>query len=308
MKLLQPFDTYLFAAAPATRPALLRVLLGIYSFLYLSRRYRMLMKIAKSDPTLFAPVGAVSYLHRPVSPALFRKIVVATLVANVAFIFGIGHRVTGPIYAGLLLWVLSYRNSWSMIYHSNNVMVLHALILGLSPAADALSVDALRRTLQDRPEQHAANHSCDWRYGWPVQLMNLVTTLTYFLSAVAKIKGPLGLKWATGETLRRQIANDAIRKEVLGSESAPLAYTLYKQTELFNILAVGSLIVEAIAPAVLIDKRLARLWALAAFGMHWGIYALMKITFRYPMSGMLFMPFFEVERLSELLNYLEDKA
>ncbi|NJM08483.1 hypothetical protein HC891_23340 [Candidatus Gracilibacteria bacterium] len=58
---------------------------------------------------------------------------VATLLANLAFMLGIGHRVSGPVFAGLLLWLLSYRNSWSMIYHNDNVLVLHALILGFSP-------------------------------------------------------------------------------------------------------------------------------------------------------------------------------
>lgn len=35
--------------------------------------------------------------------------------------------------------------------------------------------------------------------------------------------------------------------------------------------------------------------------MHWGIYVLMGITFSYPMSGVLFAPFFRVERVTQWL-------
>jgi len=131
--------------------------------------------------------------------------------------------------------------------------------------------------------------------------MNALTALTYFLAAVAKLKSPLGRRWASGESLRGQIAVDGVRKELLGEEGAsPLAYRLYRRVWLFRLLATGSLVVEAIAPAALADRRTARLWALNAFAMHWGIHALMKINFRYQMAGIAFAPFFAVERVARL--------
>jgi hypothetical protein len=49
----------------------------------------------------------------------------------------------GLVYAVLLLCLLCYRNSWSMIYHTDNVLVLHVLVLSLAPVADALALGAL---------------------------------------------------------------------------------------------------------------------------------------------------------------------
>nr|MDQ3302636.1 hypothetical protein [Actinomycetota bacterium] len=163
-RLLGAVDGFWFEKAPAARPAVLRVLIGVYTLYYLARRYSMLMRISKSDPSLFAPVGVVSRLEKPVSPETFRRILIMTFVANVAFVLGWRHRHTGPLFAGLFLWVMCYRNSWSMIYHNDNALVLHAMILGLTPSADALSLDALERGAPD-PED-------DWRYGWPVRLMS----------------------------------------------------------------------------------------------------------------------------------------
>jgi hypothetical protein len=273
---------------------------GAYSLRYLHRRRRMLRGVAAGPPELFAPVGVASALARPLSPRAFRIALDATEAANVAFLLGWRHRVSGPAYATSLLALLTYRNSWSMIYHNDNVLVLHALVLGAAPAADAVSVDAWTRARRGTPVPAGA----DGRYGWPIQLMNTVTALTYFLAAVAKLRGPLGRGWTSGEALRGQIAVDGLRKELLGDRAAPMAYRLFEQVRLFRLLAAGSLVLEAIAPAMLADRRLARLWAINAFAMHWGIYALMKITFRYQMSGIAFAPFVPLERAPEAARAL----
>ncbi len=221
---------------------------------------------------------------------------VVTLSVNVASVAGWRHRVIGPLYSGLFLWLISYRNSWSMIFHSDNVLAFHLLILGHAQSADALSLDAWRN---GPPLARSADG--DWRYGWPLQLMNAVTVATYFLAGVAKLKGPSGMEWASGEQLRRQIAVDALRKEVLGKPPAPMAHTLYRQGGLFRILALGSLVIEIAAPLVLANRRLARIWALNAWAMHWGILALMNITFRYQLSGLMYLSLFEVERLLDAM-------
>jgi hypothetical protein len=277
-----------FAPAPAERLGALRVLIGGYALFYLARRRRMLARIAETDARLFAPVGLARPLSRPLNPAAARATVDATLLANLAFVAGAWHQVTGPLYAWLLLWTLSYRNSWSMIFHSDNLLALHAIVLACSRSADALALDA-RRTRRAAPAPH-------WRYGWPIQLMRTLTTLPYCLAGIAKVKGPLGWRWATGESLRRQVAVDGLRKELLGSSATPAAFALYRHVELFRALAVGSLAVELLAPATLASRRASQLWALNALGMHWGILAVMGIRFRYQLAGVAFAPFFPVER------------
>jgi hypothetical protein len=275
-----------FAPAPPARLAALRLLVGTFSLWYLWRRRRMFARIAHTDPQLYAPVGLARPFRRPLPPRVVQASVDATLAANVAFVAGAGHRVTGPLYATLLLWTLSYRNSWSMVFHSDNLLAFHAIALGCSRSADALAIDALRRP-PARPEP---------RYGWPIQLMRTVTTLPYLLAGVAKVAGPLGWRWASGESLRRQVAIDGLRKELLGSGAARAAFALYPHVELFRALAVGSLAVELLAPASLVSRRASQAWALNAFAMHWGILAIMGIRFRYQLAGVAFAPFFAVER------------
>ncbi|MBC7923819.1 MAG: hypothetical protein H7Z75_22310 [Ferruginibacter sp.] len=187
-----------------------------------------------------------------------------------------------------------------MIFHNDNVLVLHALILGFVPAADAYSVDRRR----GRPGSWLFGRSqagAGWQYGWPIRLLGTVTVLAYFLAGMAKIAGPAGLAWTTGEVMRDQLAVDALRKIVLGSRASALINALYNESLLFVVAGAGTLVLELGAPFALANRRLGQLWALLALSMHWGIYLIMGITFRYQMSGAIFASFFPVERVLQRL-------
>lgn len=274
-----------FEEAPAERLAMVRVLLAAFSLWYLGDRVALFADIARTDPALFAPAGVARLLSGPLPPAWIDLLVWITLGLNVALLVGWRHRVTGPAFAIALMALLCYRNSWSMIYHSDNLLVFHALILGCSPAADAVAL---------RTKTSAV---ASWRYGWPVRLIGLTTVLTYALAGIAKLAGPLGLQWATGEAMRSQVLADAVRKDLLGADVAALVPYLSEAVGLFGLLAAGSLILEIGAPAAMLHRRAGVVWALATWSMHWGIWVVMGITFRYHMAGLPFLPFFPLERV-----------
>ena len=286
-------DRLCFPNMPPERLAVLRVLIGLFSLWYLSNRIDLLSDVAVTDKSLFAPVGVAKVLEAPLSVDTFEWIVIATLIANLLFAAGVLYRISGPMFAALLAFTLCYRNSWSMIYHSDNVLLLHVIVLGMARAADKVSIDA---ALFGRGSVAGPTN---WRYGWPVQLMIASTTATYFLAGIAKVAGPSGWAWATGESLRSQVAVDALRKEVMGHSISPLAEILYDHVWLFAILATGSLVLELCAPLAILHRRLGQAWGLATFSMHWGIYFVMGITFRYCLSGIAFAALFPVERLLE---------
>ena len=75
---------------------------------------------------------------------------------------------------------------------------------------------------------------------------------------------------------------------------------MYNELWLFEILAIGSLVLELGAPLFLLNRRVAQVWAVNAFLMHWGIYFIMGITFRYQISGVAYAAFFSWERLLQL--------
>lgn len=296
-KVVSTLDGALFAPAHPARLAGSRVVLGAYTLWYLGARRRMLAGVHRTDPDLFEPVGPVRGLRRPVPPRVADALVDAELLASAAFTLGVGHRLSGPLHAALLLWTVSYRNSWSMIFHSDNALVLHTLVAGCTRSADTWSLDARLRAARGMPVP--VPH---WRYGYPTHVASAVTTLVYLLSGIAKVSGPLGWGWARGEALRSQVAADGLRKEVLGASAAPLGVALYPRTGVWTLAGVGSLAIELGAPLALLHPALGRLWAGAALGMHWGIKALMGITFRYQLSGVAYSSFVPWEQVARAVR------
>ncbi|NUL46279.1 hypothetical protein F7P69_13900 [Cellulosimicrobium funkei] len=273
-------------AAQPIRPAVLRVATGIFSAAHNIRRRAMFRKLHAQDASQFTPVGVVKILRKPLPPRLADAIFDATQAVNIAATLGVGHRVTGPLNAALQLWTISYRNSWTMLLHSDNMLTMHQVVLGTTRSADALSIDSLLREGTLFPQRY------DRAYGAVPTTMNVATVAVYFISGMAKVRGPLGLKWAGGDVLRGQIAVDGIRKDVFGSTKPEAGAALYRQKELFTVMAAASLAVELGAPLSLIHRRLGQWFAVGAWGMHVGIRIIMGIKFKYNTSGVSYLPYF----------------
>jgi hypothetical protein len=283
--------------APASRLGMARFVLGGYTLWYLTRQRNKFRKLASSDPALFAPVGPVRVLDKPLPAPVAHTVIDATVASTALFTLGVGHRIVGPVHSALLTWTLSYRNAWSMIFHSENTLVWHTLILGASHAADGAAVDAL---LHRRTDRGTVPHS---RYGWPLQAMQAASAGTYLLAGVAKLRGSAGRGWLTGGQLRRQVAMDRVRKDMYGStRGATVTHALYPYEHLFTSFALASLALELGAPLGLVHPRAGRGWAVLTFGMHWGIRAIMGIRFRYQLCGAAFAPWFALEKLPRLAS------
>jgi hypothetical protein len=298
-RLLERLNRYWFAESPAAALAVLRILVGGYALWYLTDRYASLVRIAHTNASLFEPVGIATFLDAPLHGLVFVALLNAAIFANIAFLVGWAFRFTGPLFGGLLLCILCYKNSWMMIYHTHNLLVLHVLILGCTRAADSLSVDRLLRFLESRCNGGSFNSDLalrlrgHWRYGWPIRLICAVTASSYFLSGMAKVVGPSGWSWVAGTALRSQVAADALRKELLGSGASPLFLSLYDHASLFAVMGIGALLLELGAPAFLLSKRSTVLWAISMFLFHWGVFLVMGITFHYHLSGIAFAAFLD---------------
>jgi hypothetical protein len=252
-------------------------------------------------PSRFEPVWLTSLLEAPIAPAWAFALFGLCLASCVAFTLGIFSRLSGPLAAFSLLWVTSYRNSFGMVFHTDNLLVLHLLVLGLVPrlASASWSLDARWRarraatssapTARVTPSAHS---------GWPLRVCAAITVLAYLIAGVAKLEES-GLVWMSGDILRNHIAYDAVRKAAVGSMYSPLGGVLVQVAWPFPVLGALTLAFELGAPLALVGPRLAALWALGAFGFHVGVLALMAIAFPYPLAGVAFAPLFAVERVFE---------
>jgi vitamin K-dependent gamma-carboxylase-like protein len=283
----QGFWRWYAPAAPARRIELLRLAIGAYALIYLLSRAAHLNAVVSYPASSFAPVGVVRALSGPLSPAWVYAAYGAALITGAAFTFGVLYRFSAPLFALLLLWVMSYRHSWGMIFHTDNLLVIHVALLCF--ARPERSWPEALRPAASRSEAGASTES------WVPRAMSLVTVASYVVAGVAKLRHT-GWSWVAGGALREQIAYDAIRKIELGSTHSPLGPWLLPHEWIFAPLSAVSLATELLAPLALIGTRWAAVWSVCAWSFHAGVLALMAIAFPYPLSGCAFFSFFPLER------------
>lgn len=292
--LLRRIDGYWRAPAPAERLAVVRVIVGLFAVGYLAARIPDWLSYATFNPDHFRPIGVVSQvLDRPLLPVVVRLIALATVALSVPFLLGWRFRITGPLFAAALLWMLTYRSSWGMVFHTENLLVMHVVVLALTRSADAWSLDARRRRPPGLTEAP--------RYGWPLRLMCWIVVIAYVLAGIAKLRNA-GDGWLWGDELLNYIAIDNVRKLLLGDAFSPLAGPLLDHDWLFRALALVTVLFELGAPLALFGTRWAAAWVVACIGFHWAVLALMYILFPYPMFGFAFACFFPVERPARRLR------
>ncbi len=281
---------WLAPAAPARRLALFRVLVGAFALVYLIVRFPAFWATATLADG-FDPVGVLAPLDRPLAAWAVRALVLAAPLLAAAVSAGLWFRVTGPAFAAVLLVVLTYRSSWGRLLYFDNLLVLHALVLACSPAADDLAVRVRPPTRRGSP----APVGDDPRYGWPLRLCALVTVVTYTLAGVAKLRIG-GVAWPTGDTLAHHVAFSAARLEVLGGTPSPAArLVLSHGTWLLTPAAVATVILELGAPLAL-WPRLRTPWVAGLWTFHAAVAATMFVLFPYPLAVVAFAPLYPLER------------
>ncbi len=290
-KYIEKIRSRWFMEVPPQRLAVLRIATGLFGLWYLLSRFNMLQRVVKNTDA-FEPVGILNWMSKPIPSEIFWWITIGVILLNILYIIGWKFKITGPIFALVILLFFTYRNSWSMIYHNRNALILHIIIIGLVASADAWSWDSWKKSKKGVTPQKP-----HWQYGWPIQLICTATVGAYFLSGVAKLAGDLAWEWVNGSAMRSQVAVDAIRKEMLGSEAAPLFEILFEHTWLFLGMGILTFVLELGAPIALVKRKLGMIWAILTWMMHWGIFFIMGISFRYQMTGLIFLAFFDIEKL-----------
>ncbi len=286
MHALRSLADWWFAPAPAQRLAALRIAIGAFALVWVGGRVGEIYQLSMLPDDHFVPVGIIKLLGAPLPPTVVLGLALATCGLLVCFIAGFGYGITAPLAAVAVLWTLSYRNSWGMAFHTENLLVLHVIALACAPAADVWAIDASRTPVRTPPASG---------YGWAIKLLVALTAATYMLAGIAKLR-IAGFGWVDGELLRNQIAIDNLRKALLGDAVAPLATPFLDHPSAFTAFCALTLVLELGAGVALFGGRVARMWAATAWGFHLGVVLLMNIWFPYPLFGIAFLPLLAAER------------
>lgn len=269
------------AGPMATTLAAVRLATTVYAAGYLLVRSPALLGDVDRPVERFESVGVVTVLlDRPLPSGIAVLVLVAALVAAVPAVLGWRWPISGPVFALLVLWVLTYRHSWGVVLHTENLMVLQLLVLSVSPATARWALDRDRR-------------SSEWLSGWMLRALMTATVLTYLVAGIAKIRNG-GWDWVTGDVLRSQVAYDNLRKHLLGDVHSPFGGWLTGTGWIWPPMALAAQVIELGAPLALLGRRLRLAWVTSAWGFHVAIAALMAIVFPYQLLGIAFLAFLPI--------------
>lgn len=282
-------DRWLFQVAPATRLATLRILCGLYATIFLIARSQSFWSVTHLPARQVEGVGILWFMKEPIPATLFHVVFLATIGLGVAFTFGWRFRYIGPAFSLLFLCVATYRMSFGHVIHTEHLIALHLLVIGFSQSGDAYALKT--------KSEHSVRHDSSSIYGWPIQIMILLTVITYVLAGISKVQHG-GWDWLTGDVLRHQVAYDNLRKELLGSAHSRVGGWLVRFAWVFPPIAIATTFVEVGAFVALFSSQKWRwVFAVSAWAFHVGVVLTMAISFPYPLSFVAYAPFFAVEKM-----------
>ena len=176
-----------------------RALVAGWSVVWLVVRLPHNLGLADLPDRRWYPIGVLAPLDEPPPAWLASTVIVVAVVAGVAAAAGWRPRLSVPVWAAALLLVATYVSCWGQLFHTENVLVLHAVVL----AAWALAT----RPVDPR-----------------LVLTALVVALaaTYVVAGVAKLRGS-GWAWFDGDVLQNKVAFDNVRKALFGAPASPFA-------------------------------------------------------------------------------------
>ncbi len=287
---VQRLDDWLLPTAPPERLAVVRLAVGIYAYVNVFISTGEFARLVDRPAAEFEPVGVATLLDAPVSALVVWLAYAASVVSGAGFVAGAAFRLSGPVFALCNLAWASYHASWGQMLHFEHLVTLHLLVLGFSPAAVALSVDARwGRRSPGRP---------DLSYGWPLRVMAIMTVVTYVLAGVTKLRVS-GWAWVDGTTLVNHIGYSATRLDLLGEPRPPLATFVVGQEWLSGPMAMGALGVELLAPLALFGGWFRRVWVPSVLLFHLGTLTTMFVFFSFNGLGLALLPLYRVECLLE---------
>lgn len=285
-------------AAPAERLAAFRIVVGVFVVVYFIGRSPVFLALADRPPGDFDPVGLLAPLTDPPRGAIVTAALVMTLVSGIASTVGYRHRTAAIVFAVGVLFLTTLRSSWGQLLHFENLMVLQLAVLAFSPAADAWSLDARRRTARTS-ESNPTEAST--RYGWPLALASLVMVVTYVIAGVAKLRYG-GIEWIAGDTLRNHVGYSAARLDLIGGTPPILAEFVVERAWILAPAAFVAVAIELAAPIVCVGRSWRNAWVAAAWLMHVGILLTMSVGFPSPLFGVAFASLFPLERVPQWLG------
>lgn len=280
-RLLRAWKGYWFRDTPLVNLAVCRILIVAIHLRWLVQQT---YEYSASQPaSLYNPLPILHVLLLPVGwnfqpdLAFLEAVHYVTLGAGFLALVGLFTNLGLVLFAAGNILLQAHEYSFGNFHHPEAPFMIALMILALSPAGGALSIDDLWRRLRRnarrlRFEPARLLERTSPFAGWPLRLIQWILALIYLSAAYAKLSRG-GLDWANGYTLRYYLFQDGLR---WGSE---IGLWFSNQHFLAQVLGWLTLLVEGTFFVAVLFPPLAWFYLPAAAALHLGIEVTLKAPF-----------------------------
>ena len=228
-------------------------------------------------PVLHVLVAPLGWTYRP-GVEMLEAIYWIVVVSGVAALIGLLTNVSLVLFAWGSIFLQSYEYSFGEFHHPEAPMMIALVVLALSPAGAALSLDAWRKRRSGHVEGILRIGDTSPFARWPLLVIQWVLALVYLSAAYHKMR-VAGLDWLNGYTLQNYILQDATRWD------AAIGLWIGQYYWLILVMSWISFLWESTFFLILLFPALVWIYVPLGIGFHTGTWVTMRAGF-YQMVGL----------------------
>jgi hypothetical protein len=215
---------------------------------------------------------------------------------------GVLYRFAAPVAAILGLYLAGMLQNFGKALHTYHLFSVALVILALSRASDAWSIDDLvRRIVLLAKGRKPESRPPSVEYRWPILFVGSSILVMYGAAGLSKLYIS-GFAWALSDSFRQTL----LESQFDGNVPNRVGVWLADYPILCRAMALGALLIEATAWLGLINRYLYWVWALFVMLLQFGIWFLMGVVFgQLPTMFLFFVPWnFLMARIDAVLSRL----
>ena len=280
--LLFRVDRFLFAPASVYPLAICRALFCGWLFLwYLDFDF---VAVAYHPASLWEPLWFLRMSGMDGIPSDFSLQVLQILwkVSLLAGCCGLASRVSLTVACVLGFYLLGLTHSFQKVNHSDAGLLMAFGVLAFSRSGDAISLDRLIHRLRDRSGTVERSSAPSGEYRWPMILIQGILVGAMFIAGISKLLACPS--WVFSDNMYHTLVWCQLSRDV------PLRLNLEWPWLLWacQLAALGTVIVEILAPLAFINRFLKPFLILGLLAMQVGILVVMGDNFTQFMALYLF--------------------
>jgi hypothetical protein len=259
----------------------------VHGTFLISTLFTSFSALGSLPPTILRPTGVMkllpwSFYDQLQTPSGILTLKTLMVVSLLLGTIGFGTVISTKTSLVLVVFYQGLLRSFGHFNHDEMIAVYFLVVLAFTPCGDAFSIDSrMRKSTKERPA---------FAYAYPILLMQLLLTWTYFSSALIKLR-VAGLKYLSADNLPALAIFHSL--DNLHDTSFKIAFMLPQVKQYLPFVVAFVLIWELLFPLAVFFQRIR--WWILGIGVVFHLATLFVMNIFFPHQLAMYLIFIDWE-------------